>query len=203
MDFAVFLYGMGVSFSLIVAIGAQNAFVLKQGLKRQYVFVVCAICALCDALLISAGVFGFGALIAKFPLLISIAKYLGALFLFVYGSRSFYNALTQNHALIAQGQDSQSLWQAVMLCLAFTLLNPHVYLDTVILLGSIAAGFSDKTSFAIGAISASFIFFFGLGFGARLLAPIFAKPISWRILDGLIGAVMWALAVMLLIKPIG
>lgn len=199
MNVATYLIGMGTSFSLILAIGAQNAFVLKQGLKRQSVFVVCAICALSDAVLISAGVFGFGKVISQFPLIIDLAKYAGALFLFVYGARSFYSSLKHNQALVAKGDEVASLSQIVALCVAFTWLNPHVYLDTVILLGTIASQFADKVAFAVGAVSASFIFFFALGYGARLLEPLFAKPIAWKILDGIIGVVMWAIAVSLIL----
>ncbi|MFW2178339.1 MULTISPECIES: LysE/ArgO family amino acid transporter [unclassified Moraxella] len=190
---------MGVSFSLILAIGAQNAFVLKQGLKRQFVFVVCLICALSDAILISAGVFGFGKILSQFPQVIELAKYAGALFLFWYGTKSFYSAFTNNQSLVAKGDDVASLKQVVALCVAFTWLNPHVYLDTVILLGTVASQFADKLAFALGAISASFMFFFGLGYGARLLQPLFAKPVSWKILDGIIGVMMWGIALKLLI----
>lgn len=109
MNFSTYLYGMSVSFSLILAIGAQNAFVLKQGLKRQFVFIVCLICALSDAILISAGVFGFGKIISQFPQVIEFAKYAGALFLFWYGARSLHSAFTQNQALIAKGEDVASL----------------------------------------------------------------------------------------------
>lgn len=198
MSVATYLIGMGTSFSLILAIGAQNAFVLKQGLKRQFVFIVCAICALSDAVLISAGVFGFGKVISQFPLIIDLAKYAGALFLFVYGARSFYSSLKNNQALVAKGDEVASLSQIVALCVAFTWLNPHVYLDTVILLGTIASQFADKVAFALGAVSASFMFFFALGYGARLLEPLFAKPIAWKILDGIIGVVMWGIALKLI-----
>lgn len=199
MNISTYLYGMSVSLSLIVAIGAQNAFVLKQGLKRQFVFIVCLICALSDAVLISAGVFGFGKVISQFPQVITFAKYAGAVFLLWYGAKSFYSAITQTQSLVAQGDDVASLKQVVALCVAFTWLNPHVYLDTVILLGTIASQFADKVAFAMGAISASFLFFFSLGYGARLLQPLFAKPIAWKILDAIIGVVMWAIAVSLIV----
>lgn len=199
IDFSTYIYGMSVSFSLILAIGAQNAFVLKQGLKRQFVFIVCLICALSDAILIAAGVFGFGKIISQFPQIVTVAKYAGALFLLVYGARSFYSAFTQHHTLVAHGEDVASLWQVMAMCLAFTWLNPHVYLDTVVLIGTIASQFADKAAFALGAISASFMFFFALGYGARLLQPLFAKPLAWKILDGLIGLVMWGIAITLII----
>lgn len=199
MNFSTYLYGMSVSLSLILAIGAQNAFVLKQGLKRQFVLIVCLICALSDAILISAGVFGFGKVISQFPQVIEFAKYAGAVFLLWYGAKSFYSAFTQSQSLVAQGDDVASLKQVVALCVAFTWLNPHVYLDTVILLGTIASQFAEKGAFALGAMSASVIFFFALGYGARLLQPLFAKPIAWKILDGVIGVVMWAIAVSLIV----
>ena len=198
IDFYTVLYGMGVSFSLILAIGAQNAFVLKQGLKQQFVFSVCLICALSDALLISAGVFGFSHIITQFSLVVTLAKYAGALFLGVYGARSFYNGFTQNQQLLAGGESVASFWQVVAMCLAFTWLNPHVYLDTVILIGTVASQFGDRAAFAIGAITASFMFFFGLGYGARLLQPWFAKPVAWKVLDIAIGVVMWSIAISLL-----
>lgn len=199
MSLSTCLMGMSVSFSLILAIGAQNAFVLKQGLKRQFVLIVCLICALSDAILISAGVFGFGRIISQFPLIITIAKYGGALFLFVYGAKSLISAYKHSESLIANGEDVGSLKQVIVMCLAFTWLNPHVYLDTVILLGTIASQFTDKLAFALGAISASFIFFFSLGFGARVLQPVFAKPIAWKILDIIIGILMWGIAASLIL----
>lgn len=188
-----------MGFSLILAIGAQNAFVLKQGLKREFVFTVCLICALSDALLISAGVFGFGKFISQYPQILTVAKYAGALFLFAYGARNFASALKSNDGLLAKGEAVTSFGKVVALCVAFTWLNPHVYLDTVVFLGAISTQFNDKIAFALGAMSASFLFFFGLGFGARLLEPIFRKPKSWQILDVIIGIVMWAIALKLLI----
>lgn len=198
MNLSTFFTGMGVSFSLIVAIGAQNAFVLKQGLKRQFVLIVCLICALSDAMLISAGVFGFGKILAQFPLVITVAKYAGALFLIIYGARSFIAAYQSNESLVAKGEAVSSLQQVIGLCLAFTWLNPHVYLDTVILIGTIASQFADKVAFALGAILASFVFFFSLGYGARVLQPVFAKPSAWKVLDVMIGIVMWGIAVSLI-----
>lgn len=195
MTISTYLYGLKMGFSLILAIGAQNALVLKQGLKKEFVFAVCLICALSDAVLIGACVFGFGKFISQYPQIVTIAKYGGALFLFVYGLRSLLSSFKQNDGLVAKGEDVASLGKVV----AFAWLNPHVYLDTVVFLGSISTQFSDKLSFALGAMSASFIFFFGLGFGARLLQPIFAKPKAWQVLDFIIGLVMWAIAVKLVI----
>ncbi|WP_333662366.1 LysE/ArgO family amino acid transporter [Acinetobacter sp.] len=195
---ATYFSGLLLGFSLILAIGAQNAFVLKQGLLRQYVFWVCLVCALSDAVLICLGVFGFASLLSQQVWLIQAMKYFGAIFLFFYGLRSFYNAYKANNGLVASEQPTTTLVQTLILCLSFSWLNPHVYLDTVVLLGSISAQYMDKVAFASGAVSASFIFFFCLGFGARLLRPIFANPKAWKILDVVIGIVMWMIALSLL-----
>jgi len=196
-----FISGFGLSFSLILAIGAQNAFVLKQGIKKEHVFLVCFICGLSDAILIFAGVLGFGYLIEQFPSLQTFAKYGGFAFLFVYGIRSFYSAWKMSHELKPEGITPSSTMKTILLTLAFTWLNPHVYLDTVILVGSVSTKFGElSTLFGIGAMSASFTFFFSLGYGARILAPLFNKPISWKILEILIGIIMLLLAFMLLLS---
>ena len=189
------LYGFSLGFSLIMAIGAQNAFVLKQGLKDEHVFLVCLICALSDAALILIGVSGFHVLVAAFPSLVSVARYAGAIFLFIYGLIGFYNALRVQQGLEPSEIRNNSAWQAALTCLAFTWLNPHVYLDTVVLLGSVSTQFSAQIVwFASGAMTASFVFFFALGYGARLLRPVFAEARAWRILDFLIGCIMWGIA---------
>ncbi|AWM81358.1 amino acid transporter [Gammaproteobacteria bacterium ESL0073] len=194
------LAGFSLGLSLIVAIGAQNAFILRQGLYRQHVFWVCLVCAVSDAILISIGVFGLSFVIKFIPSLEWVVRYIGFAFLFCYGAISFWRAFTNHNALKVSEQSGRSLKSTVLICLALTWLNPHVYLDTVLLLGSIANQYSDGHGyFAIGAIGASFVFFFALGYGARLLKPLFTKPMSWRILDGLIGAVMWFIAVKLII----
>lgn len=194
------LFGFSLGFSLILAIGAQNAFVLKQGLKDEHLFLVCLICAFSDAVLILIGVSGFHLLLASFPSLVNIARFGGAAFLLVYGSISFYRAIRVTQGLEPSDIKSNSAWQSALTCLAFTWLNPHVYLDTVVLLGSVSTRFSeDITWFAAGAMSASFIFFFALGYGARLLRPVFAEARAWRILDFLIGCVMWGIALRLLL----
>nr|WP_281495970.1 LysE/ArgO family amino acid transporter [Marivita sp. S6314] len=184
--------------SLILAIGAQNAFVLRQGLRRAHVFAVCLTCAVSDAILIAAGVAGFGALTEALPGLEWTMRVLGAAFLFWYGWRSFMSARKGGQALTA-GQEAGSLRAALLTCLALTWLNPHVYLDTVVLLGAISAQYPSQLAFALGAMTASFVFFFSLGYGARLLAPLFARPRAWQVLDVLIGAVMWAIALKLLL----
>lgn len=200
MTISTYLYGMSVSFSLILAIGAQNAFVLKQGLKKEFVLIVCLICAISDALLISAGVLGFGNFISQNPMIVTLAKYFGAVFLFWYGFRNFKSSLKPSAGLIAEGQDVKNISKIIGLTMAFTWLNPHVYLDTVVLIGSISAQFSDKIAFMLGAMSSSFIWFFALGYGARLLEPIFKNPKAWQVLDFIIGVVMWVIALMLIFR---
>ncbi|MEE8365152.1 MAG: LysE/ArgO family amino acid transporter [Gammaproteobacteria bacterium] len=193
-----FIFGFSLGFSLILAIGAQNAFVLKQGLKGEHVFWVCLICALSDAILILFGVSGFHVLVTKLPGLIPIARYGGALFLFGYGLRSFRTAWLSRHSLAPSEIQSSSLRKSLLTCLAFTWLNPHVYLDTVVLLGSVSTQFTGQVHlFAFGATSASFVFFFSLGYGARLLRPVFARPRAWQVLEVLIGTIMWSIAVRL------
>ena len=194
-----FLPGFALSLTLIMAIGAQNAFVLRQGLRREHVFAVCAVCAVSDALLITAGVAGFGALAEAAPWFGPAMRYGGAAFLLWYGWRNAVSAWRGGEMLESDGQATRSLGKAILTLLALTWLNPHVYLDTLVLLGSISAQYPDRLSFGIGAALASFVFFFALGYGARLLAPLFAKPRSWQVLDGIIALTMWGIAVKLLV----
>ena len=202
MALPALLSGAALGASLIIAIGAQNAFVLRQGLRGQHVFVVALICALVDATLITLGAAGFGALVASSALLQGIAAWGGALFLFGYGLRSFI-AAARRDTLDAEsgGGPSLTLRQAVGFTLAVSLLNPHVYLDTVVLLGSVAGTYPapERLWFALGAITASFAWFFSLAYGARLLAPVFARPRAWQVLDVLIGVVMWWIATTLVL----
>ncbi len=194
------LAGFGLSFSLILAIGAQNAFVLRQGLRQEHIFWVCFTCAVSDALLILAGVFGFAILVQKTPGLEQVMRYAGSAFLIVYGARSFWAAWHTSNALKPSEQAPKSLWATVLTCLAITWLNPHVYLDTVVLIGTVSTSFeSNKAIFAVGAMFASLVFFFTLGYGAVLLRPFFAKPRAWRLLEVLVGLVMWAIAAKLLL----
>ena len=188
--------GFTLSFSLILAIGSQNAFVLRQGLKKEHVFVVCLICAVSDAILISLGVTGFSLIITTIPWIEPLARYGGALFLFIYGAMNFWSAFTSNESLNPADNQNAPLSKIVITCLALTWLNPHVYLDTLMLIGSISTQYvGQKTEFTIGAVSASFFFFFALGYGARTLRPFFEKPMSWKILDFIIiGCIMWAIA---------
>ncbi|MDD9856322.1 MAG: LysE/ArgO family amino acid transporter [Gammaproteobacteria bacterium] len=195
-----FTAGFGLGLSLIIVIGAQNAFVLRQGLNRAHVFAVCLVCALSDAILIIAGVSGFHYLIDAFPRLEAAARYGGAAFLAAYGARSFWVAARASQTLQAAERAKGKLAAAVATCLALTWLNPHVYLDTVVLLGSVSTQYPGaRPAFAAGAVGASFAFFFGLGYGARVLTPLFSRPVAWKILDAIIGAVMWSVAASLLI----
>lgn len=195
-----FVPGFGLSLSLIVAIGAQNAFVLRQGLRREHVFWVCLTCGVSDALLIAAGVAGFGALAEAAPWFETLMRYGGAAFLLVYGWRNALSAWRGGEVLQADGQGPASLRRTVLTLLALTWLNPHVYLDTLVLLGSISAQYDSRLAFGTGAVLASITFFFALGYGARLLQPVFAKPLSWRVLDGLIALTMWTIAASLLLN---
>jgi len=194
--------GFLTGFSLILAIGAQNAFVLRQGLKRAHVFWLCLLCSVSDAVLIAAGVVGFGALVAVYPLFPVVMGSAGAGFLAVYGGLRFCAAYRGEYTLELAGK-SAGLWATLATGAAFTWLNPHVYLDTLGLVGAVSTRFdelADKWAFGIGAVSASFVFFFSLGYGARLLAPVMSSPRAWRGLDLLIGATMWFLAAGLLIS---
>jgi L-lysine exporter family protein LysE/ArgO len=192
------LSGFLLGASLIIAIGAQNAFILRQGLLRRHVFMLCLICASADAVLIALGVGGLGTLISQVPALIMAVTISGALFLASYAVIAFRRAL-HPEVMKAAADQGASMGAAVAACLAFTFLNPHVYLDTVLLLGSLSAQFqgSARLAYGVGAASASFAWFFSLGYGARLLQPLFARPAAWRVLDVIIGVVMAALAISL------
>ncbi len=182
--------------SLIVAIGAQNAFVLRQGLRNEHVFAVCLTCAVSDLILIALGVTSFGKIAAWLPWLGPVMRYGGAAFLVWYGARSLRAALRSSETLQASAAvEKESLAGTLLACAAITWLNPHVYLDTVVLLGTISTHFRGfEMSFAAGAVSASFLFFFALGYGATWLRPFFAKLQAWRILDAMIAAIMGAIA---------
>ena len=184
---------------LIIAIGAQNAFVLRQGLRREHVLAIVLVCAGADALLIAAGIAGLGALIASIPLLLDVARYGGAVFLVVYGLAAARRAF-QAHGLKLEAACGTTLGAALAACMAFTGLNPHVYLDTVSLRGSLASqrGSDGRWVFGAGAATASFAWFFALGYGARLLGPLFSKPVAWRVLDALIALIMLGLGAALL-----
>ncbi|WP_420568197.1 LysE/ArgO family amino acid transporter [Thalassovita sp.] len=191
--------GFWLGLSLIMAIGAQNAFVLRQGIRREHVFAVCLTCALSDAILIAAGVSGFGALVNRLPWLEPVMRWGGAAFLLIYGARAFWAAWKGGENLQAAQSGRASLGGVLVTCLLLTWANPHVYLDTVVLLGSVAAQYPDRLHFALGAITASFAFFFSLGYGARRLAPLFERPVAWRVLDAFVGCIMWSVALSLLV----
>jgi len=189
------IQGYLVAISLIMAIGAQNAFVLRQGLRREHVLAVVLICALSDATLIAVGVAGFGAASKAAPWLGEVMRWAGVAFLVVYGALRFRAAAKGGEALRPSEATSAPLGQVVLTCLALTWANPHVYLDTVVLLGSISAQYAPhQLAFGIAAACGSFSFFGALGFGARLLAPVFAKPQAWVWLELAVGATMWAIA---------
>lgn len=190
--------GFALGLSLILAIGAQNAFVLRQGLRREHVFAVCLTCALSDAILIACGVAGFGYLATALPWFAPLMRYGGAAFLIVYGALSLKKAFGPSDSLAAAGAEPTPLGRTLLTVLAFTWLNPHVYLDTVVLVGSIAAQYDSRLAFGLGAMASSFFFFFSLGYGARVLAPLFARPRTWQVFEIGVGLVMWAIAAKLL-----
>ena len=246
MPLSSVLAGLGLGFSLIIAIGAQNLFVLRQGIRREHVFAVAAICALSDLALIIVGVSGIGAVLTAVPWLVEVVRWAGAAFLVVYGCLAARRAIrpsgevlvagdrvaddaeatdaaerpdagagtpaASGHSTVATGSATAptrmaaatarraGLATAVLTCLALTWLNPHVYLDTVFLLGSVANTHGDgRWAFALGAGLASIVWFFGLAYGARLLGGVLGSPRAWRVLDGAIAVVMIALGVSLVL----
>ena len=193
--------GLGLGLSLIIAIGAQNAFVLRQGLRAEHVAAVVAVCLLSDVVLIAAGVGGAGALVTRAPDVVSVVCFAGGAFLLVYGLLAARRALRPAALLPDAGGARAGLAVTVTTCLALTWLNPHVYLDTVVLLGSLASTYDDQRWwFGAGAAGGSTLWFIGLGYGARLLRPVFARPAAWRVLDAVIAVVMVSLAVSLAIR---
>ncbi len=196
-EWAAYGRGLGLGASLIVAIGAQNAFVLRQGLKREGRLTVALVCAGCDAVLIACGAAGFGSLLARRPWLVQGALWLGAAFLVWYGFCAFRRAWRP--ATVEQAQTPGSTGSLALSALALSLLNPHVYLDTVVLVGGLSAQYAGagRVWFAAGAMSASLVWFFGLAYGAALLVPLFRRPATWRVLDTLIGVIMWSIALSL------
>jgi len=194
-----FWSGLATGLALIVAIGSQNAFVLRQGIRREHVLPIVLFCALSDALLIAAGIGGAGVLIRGNDTLMALTRYGGALFLGSYGLLAAWRTLQGGHMQLDASRGA-SLASALAACFGFTFLNPHVYLDTVVLLGSIANqhGETGRWVFGAGAATGSVLWFSALGFGARYLAPLFQTTLAWRVLDGLIALVMATLAVSLL-----
>ena len=199
-SFNAFFSGFSLGLSLILAIGAQNAFVLKQGIKKQHVFLVCIICALSDAVLIFVGVSVFGYVVERYQVIKTAALWGGFVFLSIYGLRSLYSAFSALHTLTSGDEEARGAAKTALLTLAFTWLNPHVYLDTALLLGSVSTKFGERAGlFGVGAMCASFAFFFSLGYGARFLAPLFQKPAAWKILEFFVGVTMITLGAMLVI----
>jgi L-lysine exporter family protein LysE/ArgO len=189
-----FLPGFFAGLSLIVAIGAQNAFVIRQGLSRQHVLVVVAICAIADAVLIALGITGLGAIIQGLPWLLEGVRWFGVAYLTWFGIKSV-RSVFKNDVMDVSGEQTTSLKKVVAAVLGFTLLNPHVYLDTVILLGSISNQFAeDRWVFGLGAMTASIVWFSSIGFGAKAASRFMSKPIFWRVLDSLIAVVMFSIA---------
>jgi L-lysine exporter family protein LysE/ArgO len=193
--------GLALGLGLIVAIGAQNAFVLRQGLRLEHVAAVVAVCALSDLALITAGVLGAGAALTRMPWLLAVVCWVGAAFLLGYGLLAARRALRPGALRPDAAGARTGLAVTVGTCLALTWLNPHVYLDTVVLLGSMSSTYGDhRWEFAAGAGLGSLLWFAGLGFGARLLRPVFARPMAWRVLDGLIAVVMVVLGASLVVR---
>lgn len=200
------LRGALISASLIIAIGAQNLFVLKQGLLKNHIFCVSAICFICDFALMSVGIFGVGTFIGSNPLITNILAILGTVFLVWYGFCAFKNAIkgTSSMQIESQVPNNNNLLKVVLATLAITLFNPHVYLDTVVIVGGIAGTLTSeqKLAFLIGAVCVSFIWFFSIGYGARLLTPLFRQKRMWVILDCIVGTVMFYIAYRLIIYVI-
>ena len=195
---SAFLTGFFLGFSLILAIGAQNSFVLRQGLIGRHVFTVAIFCSLSDALLIFIGVAGISIFLNNFIDLFSDWLFgISAIWLTVYGLMRLRDAVKGESALVIESTSTNGLISTLSFLVVLTFANPHVYLDTVVLIGSVSQQFSEniKLAYAIGASLASFVFFFSLAYGAKFLLPIMQKPIAWRVLDGFIALVMFSLAI--------
>jgi len=198
---SIFIKGFFLTFSLIVAIGAQNAFVLKQALKKEHIFYIVIICVLIDIILISLGVFGLGYIIEQNQFFLKLITIFGIIFLSIYGFISLYSSYKGKYLQEDKNHKTKSLKQTIILLLIISLLNPHVYLDTVLLIGSIGGAYTslnNKLTFLLGAFLASFTWFFLLGYATRYLIPLFKKKTTWRILDLFIAVVMFTLAYSLL-----
>ena len=195
-----YLNGLLVAFGLIMAIGTQNAFVLAQSLRREHHLPVAAFCVVCDALLVAAGVFGLATLLAQNPVLLGVARWGGAVFLLWYGTQALRRAFSKSSLEQSAGQTARSLKAVMLSALAVTLLNPPVYLDTVLLIGSLGAQQSVPGAYVVGAASASLMWFFTLALGAAWLAPWLARPNTWRVLDLLVAVMMYAVAVQLIVS---
>ena len=194
-----YLNGLVIAAGLIIALGAQNAFVLAQSLRREHHLPVALLCVLCDAVLVAAGVFGLAALLAQNPLLLGIARWGGAAFLLWYGGQALLRACKPLGLAQAERSAPRSRRAVLLAALAVTLLNPHVYLDTVLLIGSLGAQQSVPGAYTLGAASASLLWFFTLALGAAWLAPWLARPSTWRAIDLTVAAMMFAIAWQLLV----
>jgi L-lysine exporter family protein LysE/ArgO len=195
----VFLSGLGLGFSLIVAIGAQNAFVLRQGLRNEHIFWVCLLCALSDAILMILGVLFFDKIRSILPWVETVLRIAGTIYLLWYALNRFRAAFSETAFLQSSGGETAPLLATLTSSAMLTWLNPHVYIDTVILVGSVASGFGvARWYFASGAISASFLFFFALGYGAKGLSGVLGRPTMWRMIDGAIGVLLFVIAYQLL-----
>jgi L-lysine exporter family protein LysE/ArgO len=195
-----YLNGLLVAGGLIMAIGTQNAFVLAQSLRREHHLPVAALCILCDALLVAAGVFGLATLLAQNPTLLAAARWGGAAFLLWYGSQALRRACSHQSLQQGDGSGVRSLRAVLLSALAVTLLNPHVYLDTVLLIGSLGAQQTEPGAYVVGAASASLMWFSALAIGAAWLAPWLARPATWRLLDLLVAVMMFSVAVQLIVS---
>ncbi len=198
--FAPFITGLATGAGLIIAIGAQNAFVLTQGVRREFHWPIAGLCSLIDTVLIVLGVAGMGLVIDQSPHLLTLVTWGGVLFLLWYGANALRSAL-KTESLRVRSRGVKDLKTALLTTLALSLLNPHVYLDTVVLLGSIGGRYplAERYWFGAGAALFSFIWFFALSLGGRWLAPIFEKPMAWRVLDGVVWLMMWGLALGLIV----
>ena len=194
-----FISGFLISISLILALGPQNVFVMRQGLLRSHVFAACLVCSISDALLIGAGVLGVGLFLSEMDELAIWMSIGASIFLILYGCLRVKSALNPK-GLEVSDDESQDLWPTILAGLAFTYLNPHVYVDTLLLIGGASSNYAgdEKLMFGIGAATASFVFFFSLGYGAKRLSPILNNPESWKIIDLFIAGVMFTVAGILL-----
>lgn len=204
MYLAAALAGFAASAGLIIAIGSQNAFVLRLGLLQRNVGLVVVTCALGDIALICCGVAGVGALVREWPVLLQALRFGGAIFLAVYGLMAAQRAWRGSGSLAPGTDDERNWWLVLLACLAFTFLNPHVYLDTMILLGGLSTQYPGRAqwAFAAGACLASVSWFSTLGYGSRFLLPVFRSPVAWRVLDAFVAVFMFSLSLLLLLHPI-
>ncbi|SHO54986.1 LysE/ArgO family amino acid transporter [Vibrio quintilis] len=204
MPFTSLIAGFGTGAGLIISIGSQNAFVLRQGLQCQHVGLIVTTCILADILLISCGVAGIGFVVQQWPVVLDIFRFGGAAFLGVNALLSASSAWKGSGGLSPASGLTVSRHQVLLTCLGYTFLNPHVYLDTMIMIGSLSAGYNGfaRWGFGLGAILASFVWFISLGYGSKVLLPLFRSPQAWRVLDALVAIILMTLSMMLLLTPL-